>query len=123
MKRIVEQIHALGRIIECGTVTKRAVGRMPTASSTRRNGTPVHSAIADQPSSQVCFVIWVRAESALNPPAKSLPLPGRATRPSIDSRQSGEAPAAQAVVGRAVGGIEGRLVRIGRVGGTDGENR
>jgi hypothetical protein len=67
-------------------VTNRADGCRPAASSTRLSGTPVHSPMAVQPSSQVCFVICVRDGRRFN--SASDHVPGRATVPVTDSRHS-----------------------------------
>ncbi len=64
----------------------RADGRMPAASSAVRSGTPVHCAIADQPSSQVRLVICVRAGMRFR--SASEKLADRATRPSTRRRPS-----------------------------------
>jgi hypothetical protein len=59
---------------------------MPAASSTARSGTPVHCAIADQPSSHVCRVICVRDGMRFKSSREKLP--GLATLPSTSSRHS-----------------------------------
>ena len=64
---------------------------MPTASSTALSGTPVHCAMAVQPSSQVCRVICVRGENCFRSASENAR--GRATLPSTERRQSANAPA------------------------------
>ena len=70
---------------------KRASGLRPTLASTCESGTPVQPPIADQPCSQACSVICVRAGIALS--SASVKAVGRSTRPLTGRRQS-ENPAA-----------------------------
>src|SRR5262245_46791082 len=65
--------------------TYLAAGLAPTRSSKRERGTPVHSAMNDQPSSQTCKVIWLRlGKRCSSDNEKEV---GRATSPSTVSRQ------------------------------------
>src|SRR5215472_13063859 len=66
--------------------TYLACGKTPTRFIRYERGTPDHSAINDQPSSQVCSVIWERDGNVFS--SASEKEAGRATRPSIERRQS-----------------------------------
>src|SRR5262245_53528745 len=66
-----------------------AWGRTPTAFNTSDKGVPIHSAMYDHPSSQTTSVIWLRTGNFLRSGKEYDP--GRATRPSTESRQSANA--------------------------------
>ena len=81
--------------------TQRASGWTPTCSRTCASGTPVHSAMNDQPSSQAWCVMWERDGKLLISASESVP--GRSTLPSIWSLQSAKAFARSAANSASVG--------------------
>src|SRR5436190_21041372 len=69
---------------------QRPWGRTPEAFKTSNRGVPNHSATYDHPSSHTTSVIWLRTGKLLRS-ARECDA-GRATIPSMESRQSAKAP-------------------------------
>src|ERR1700688_433605 len=83
--------------------TYRARGRMPTTSRRCESGTPIHSAIYDQPSSHCNIVIWLRDGLLFSCASENDA--GRSTMPSTETRQSANPPACSRLYVSFSGGI------------------
>src|SRR5579859_620969 len=82
--------------------THLASGFTPTDFKTYDRGTPAHSAMYDQPSSQAKCVIWVWDGKRFS--SASEKLEGRSTRPSTLSRQSTKLAASNSRYATVLGG-------------------